>query len=130
MGKWHRRFAAKGLAGLSDAARSGCPSQLTPEKVARVLTGVTQPPQGRTRWSVRTMARHAGLSKTRVQQLWSRNDLKPHQVHTFKVSTDLQFESKFWDIIGLYLQPPQKALVLCCDEKSVERQLPFPGDDD
>ncbi len=118
MGKWRRRFAAKGLAGLSDAARSGCPSRLPPEKVARVLTGVTQPPQGRTRWSVRTMARHAGLSKTRVQQLWSRNDLKPHQVRTFKVSTDPQFESKFWDIIGLYLEPPQKALVLCCDEKS------------
>lgn len=118
VGKWRRRFAAKGLAGLSDAARSGCPSRLPPEKVARVLTGVTQPPQGRTRWSVRAMARHAGLSKTRVQQLWSRNDLKPHQVRTFKVSTDPQFESKFWDIIGLYLQPPQKALVLCCDEKS------------
>lgn len=118
VGKWRRRFAAQGLAGLSDAARSGCPSRLPPEKVARVLTGVTQPPQGRTRWSVRTMARHAGLSKTRVQQLWSRNDLKPHQIRTFKVSTDPQFESKFWDIIGLYLQPPQKALVLCCDEKS------------
>src|ERR1022692_1409985 len=65
VGKWRRRFAAKGLAA---------------EKVARVLTAVTQPPKGRTRWSVRTMARHAGLSKTRVQQLWSRNDLKPHQV--------------------------------------------------
>ena len=118
VGKWRRRFAAQGLAGLSDAARSGCPSRLPPEKVARVLTGVTQPPQGHTRWSVRAMARHAGLSKTRVQQLWSRNDLKPHQVRTFKVSTDPQFESKFWDIIGLYLHPPQKALVLCCDEKS------------
>ena len=118
VGKWRRRFAAKGLAGLQDAVRSGCPSRLAAEKVARVLTAVTQPPKGRTRWSVRTMARHAGLSKTRVQQLWSRNDLKPHQVRTFKVSTDPQFEVKFWDIIGLYLHPPAKALVLCCDEKS------------
>ena len=118
VGKWRRRFAAKGLVGLQDAARSGCPSRLSAEKIARVLTTVTQPPKGRTRWSVRTMARHAGLSKTRVQQLWSQNDLKPHQVRTFKVSTDPQFETKFWDILGLYLQPPTKALVLCCDEKS------------
>lgn len=118
VGKWRRRFAAKGLAGLQDAARSGCPSRLPAETIARVLTAVTQPPKGRTRWSVRAMARHAGLSKTRVQQLWSQNDLKPHQVRTFKVSTDPQFETKFWDILGLYWQPPAKALVLCCDEKS------------
>ena len=64
------------------------------------------------------MARHAGVSKTRVQQLWSRNDLKPHLTRTFKLSRDPQFEPKFWDVIGLYLQPPHKALVLCCDEKS------------
>ena len=64
------------------------------------------------------MARHAGLSGGRVQQLWQANDLKPHQVRTFKLSSDPQFEPKFWDIIGLYLNPPQRALVLCCDEKS------------
>ena len=64
------------------------------------------------------MARHAGVSKTRVQQLWSQNDIKPHVTRTFKLSRDPNFEPKFWDIIGLYLDPPQKALVLCCDEKS------------
>ena len=64
------------------------------------------------------MARHAGVSKSRVQQLWARNDLKPHQTKTFKVSNDPQFETKFWDVIGLYLNPPHKAVVLCCDEKS------------
>src|ERR1039457_2897247 len=118
VGKWRRRFAAKGLAGLQDAVRSGCPSRLAAEKVARVLTAVTQPPKGRTRWSVRSMARHAGLSKSRVQPLWQANDLKPHRVRTFKLSKDPQFEAKFWDVIGLYLNPPQRALVLCCDEKS------------
>jgi len=68
------------------------------------------------------------LSKSRVQQLWQANDLKPHQVRTFKLSRDPQFEPKFWDIIGLYLNPPQRALVLCCDEKSqcqaLERSQP------
>lgn len=64
------------------------------------------------------MAKQAGLSKSWVQQLWFRNDLKPHQTRTFKLSNDRQFEQKFWDIVGLYLSPPQQAVVLCCDEKS------------
>ena len=64
------------------------------------------------------MARHAGISKSSVHQLWMRNDLKPHRTRTFKISNDPLFEAKFWDIIGLYLEPPHKALVLCCDEKS------------
>ena len=64
------------------------------------------------------MARHAGVSKSHVQALWSRNDIKPHVRRTFKLSRDPNFEPKFWDIVGLYLNPPQKAVVLCCDEKS------------
>lgn len=64
------------------------------------------------------MARHAGVSKSHVQTLWSRNDIKPHVRRTFKLSRDPNFEPKFWDVVGLYLEPPQKALVLCCDEKS------------
>ena len=64
------------------------------------------------------MARHAGVSATSVQRIWSRNDLKPHIIKTFKLSNDAKFEEKFWDVIGLYLDPPAKALVLCCDEKS------------
>lgn len=116
--KWRGRFALEGLAGLDDAARSGRPERLGEAVVERVLTEVTRPPQGRARWSVRSMARHAGLSKSAVQQLWARNDLKPHRLRTFKISRDPLFEPKFWDVIGLYLEPPQQALVLCCDEKS------------
>ena len=116
--KWRGRFAAAGLAGLSDAARSGRPARLAEAVVQRVLTEVTRPPKGRARWSVRSMARHAGLSKSAVQQLWARNDLKPHRRRTFKVSRDPLFEAKFWDVSDLYLDPPHKALVLCCDEKS------------
>ncbi len=118
VGKWRTRFAKCGMAGLSDAPRSGRPGTIPPDKLSRILTEVTRPPEHRTRWTVRTMARHAQVSKTRVQQIWSRNDLKPHQTRTFKLSNDPQFEAKFWDIIGLYLNPPEKALVLCCDEKS------------
>jgi transposase len=97
--------------------------------VTKVLTTVTRPPQGQTRWSVRSMARSAGLSKSRVHQLWQANDLKPHRVRTFKLSRDPQFEAKFWDVIGLYLDPPQKALVISVDEKSqiqaLERTRPL-----
>ena len=107
--KWRGRFARAGLAGLSDAARRGRPTR---------LSEVTRPPKGRARWSVRSMARHAGVSKSAVQQLWARNDLKPNRTRTFKVSNDPLFEPKFWDVIGLCLNPPHKALVLCCDEKS------------
>jgi transposase len=93
-----------------------------------VLTKVTQPPKGRGRWSCRSMAKEAGISKSWVQQLWWRNDLKPHQTRTFKLSNDPQFEQKFWDIVGLYVSPPQQAVVLCCDEKSqcqaLERSQP------
>ena len=74
------------------------------------------------------MAKHVGVSKATVQRVWSTNDLKPHRVRTFKLSRDPQFDAKFWDVIGLYLNPPQKALVLCCDEKSqcqaLERSRP------
>src|SRR5208282_5811233 len=128
VGVWRRRFARERLAGLEDAPRCGRPVSLATATVTKVLTMVTQPPKGRTRWSVRSMARSAGLSKSRVHQLWQANDLKPHRVRTFKLSRDPQFEAKFWDVIGLYLDPPQKALVLCCDEKSqcqaLERSQP------
>ena len=65
------------------------------------------------------MAREAGVSPATVQRLWSSNDIKPHLTRTFKLSSDPDFEAKFWDVIGLYLHPPAKALVLCCDEKSL-----------
>lgn len=118
VGLWERRFAAQGLAGLADQKGRGRKSWLDEEKKARVLTEVTRPPKGHTRWTVRGMARHAGVSVGAVHGLWRANDLKPHRTRTFKLSRDPQFEPKFWDVIGLYLDPPQQALVLCCDEKS------------
>ncbi len=126
--KWRRRFARYGMAGLQDQARSGRPTELSETALNTVLTKVTQPPKNRARWSCRSMAQQVGLSKSWVQQLWFRNDLKPHQTRTFKLSSDKQFEQKFWDIVGLYLAPPQQAVVLCCDEKSqcqaLERSQP------
>lgn len=118
VGLWRQRFIDMGLAGLEEAPRSGRPSQLDSEKARRVLTEVVQPPKSAGRWSCRRMARHVGLPKSAVQRLWAANDLKPHRTRTFKLSNDPQFEAKFWDVIGLYLDPPTRAVVLCCDEKS------------
>ena len=116
---WEGRYGALGLEGLTDRPGRGRKPSLPAAKVAQVVTGASQaPPGGRTRWSVRSMARAAGVSKSTVHALWKRNDLKPHRLRSFKLSKDPQFESKFWDVIGLYLDPPDKALVLCCDEKS------------
>jgi transposase len=116
--KWTGRFETLGLEGLKDAQGRGRKPSLPKEKVNQVLTRVTQPPKGRQRWSVRTMARAVGISHDSVHRIWKANDLKPHLTRTFKLSRDPQFEPKFWDVIGLYLNPPDKALVLCCDEKS------------
>lgn len=115
---WEKRFRQRGLAGLVDAKGRGRKPSVPTQAAARVLAEVVQPPAGRSRWSVRTMARHARVSPATVQRLWRANDLKPHQVRTFKLSRDPHFETKFWDVVGLYLNPPDRALVLCCDEKS------------
>jgi transposase len=115
---WCRRFVANRLAGLEDAAGRGRKPSLPPEAVRLVLDKAVTPPPRLGRWSCRTMARAAGVSKATVQRLWAANDIKPHLTRTFKLSKDKQFESKFWDVIGLYLNPPEKALILCCDEKS------------
>ena len=116
--KWCGRFRKLGLAGMTDASGRGRKPFLPVESRAIVLTKVTQPPKGKTRHSVRSMAREAGVSAGTVHAIWKANDIKPHLIRTFKLSNDPQFEPKFWDIIGLYLNPPDKALVLCCDEKS------------
>ena len=126
--KWTNRFVAHGLAGLADQAGRGRKQSVPSETVSAIITRVTQPPPGRTRWSVRTMAKATGVSRHTVHQIWRRNELKPHLTRTFKLSNDPDFESKFWDVIGLYLDPPERALVLCCDEKSqcqaLERSQP------
>ena len=116
--KWTKRFIEKGLEGLKDLPGRGRKPSIPPKKIREVITRVTQPPPGRSRWSVRSMAKAVGISRHSVHQIWKRNDLKPHLVKIFKISKDPDFEKKFWDVIGLYLDPPDKALVLCCDEKS------------
>jgi transposase len=118
VGLWERRFRMQGLAGLKDAKGRGRKASLAPQTVHRVVTEAVCPPLGRTRWSVRSMAQHAQISPAQVQRIWSANDIKPHVLRTFKLSRDKDFEVKFWDVIGLYLTPPDRALVLCCDEKS------------
>lgn len=115
---WSKRFEMRGLAGLEEAAGRGRKPSIPAKKIDRVVTEVTRPPKGRKRWSVRSMGRHVGISHSTVQRIWSKNDLKPHVTRTFKLSNDTDFEQKFWDVIGLYLDPPTNALVLCCDEKS------------
>jgi transposase len=115
---WSKRFETQGLAGLDDKPGRGRRHSIPEAKVARVVAEVTQPPKSRNRWSVRSMGRHAGMSHSTVQRIWAKNELKPHITKTFKLSNDPKFEEKFWDVIGLYLDPPAKALVLCCDEKS------------
>jgi len=118
VGLWRQRILDLGLAGLEEAPRPGRPVSVEVTRIRTVLTEVVQPPKGKARWSCRSMARHSGLSASTVQRLWAANDLKPHRTRTFKLSNDAQFEAKFWDIIGLYLEPPTRAVVLCCDEKS------------
>ena len=115
---WSYRFQRQGLAGLQDRPGRGRKPWLAPEKVRKVITQITRPPKGSKKWSTRTMAAAAGMSHQSVHSIWKKNDLKPHLVRTFKLSTDPRFEEKFWDVIGLYLNPPDKALLLCCDEKS------------
>jgi transposase len=115
---WENRFRRAGLAGLAEAKGRGRKPTIVLETKGEIISQATRPPAGRQRWSVRTMAAAAGVSKATVQRLWSANDIKPHLTRTFKLSNDPEFEAKFWDVIGLYLSPPDKALVLCCDEKS------------
>lgn len=115
---WRKRFYEKGLAGLQDAPGRGRKPVLDSKRKEAILTGAVQPPPHRARWSCRSMARAQKVSASTVQRIWASNDIKPHLTRTFKISNDARFEEKFWDVIGLYLNPPDKALVLCCDEKS------------
>jgi len=116
--RWVGRFATDRLAGLRDAPGRGRKSWLAEGAAKQALERAVTPPPHLGRWSCRTMARAIGISAASVQRLWAANDIKPHLSRTFKLSNDKRFEEKFWDVIGLYLDPPEKALVLCCDEKS------------
>ncbi len=116
--KWSQRYDRLGMEGLRDQQGRGRPPSIDPKKVNKVITQATRPPDPHKRWSVRKMAKEVGISPDSVHRIWRANDIKPHLVNTFKVSNDKHFEEKFWDVIGLYLDPPERALVLCCDEKS------------
>jgi transposase len=118
IGRTRARFVQERLGALQDRPRSGRKPTIAAEVRRRILSEVTQPPAGLARWSVRSMAEHQGVSKATVHRLWVQNDLKPHRTKVFKLSSDPDFEAKFWDVIGLYLDPPERALVLCCDEKT------------
>jgi transposase len=118
--KWRGRFVRQGLEGLSDEPRPGRPRTITDTQVEQVITKTLEepPPRQDTHWSTRSMARQVGLSQTAVSRIWRAFGLKPHLVQTWKLSTDPQFIDKVRDVVGLYLDPPQTALVLCVDEKS------------
>ncbi len=119
VGKWRRRFVERRLEGLVDEARPGAPRKITDEQVEQVVVATLErAPAGATHWSRASMAAESGLSSSTVGRIWKAFRLKPHQVGTFKLSNDPQFIDKVRDVVGLYLDPPEKALVLSVDEKS------------
>jgi transposase len=117
---WKQRFAQAGLPGLWEIAPGrGRKAILTAEKVKAVIDATLQTkPKGSTHWSCRTMAAAQGISKSAVAAIWSSHHLQPHRTETFKLSRDPKFLEKLTDVVGLYLNPPHKAIVLCVDEKS------------
>jgi transposase len=119
VGKWRRRFLAEGVSGLLDEPRPGTPRRISDEQVEAVIVRtLEQTPQDATHWSTRSMAKATGLSHASVARIWSAFGLQPHRTETFKLSKDPQFIDKVRDVVGLYLDPPERALVLCVDEKS------------
>ena len=117
VGKWRRAFAVQGLDGLRDAPRSGRPPKHDAAVLQRVQTLVCQQPESQGRWTVRTLAREVGLPHSTVHAILNASQLQPHRIRTFTFSPDPDFEPKLLDIVGLYLNPPENALVLCVDEK-------------
>jgi len=119
VGRWRHRFVTKRLDGLLDEPRPGAPRTITDGDVERVVRLTLETaPRDATHWSTRAMAKRCGLSQTAVSRIWRAFVLQPHRVRTFKLSKDPLFIDKVRDIVGLYLDPPEKALVLCVDEKS------------
>jgi len=130
VGKWRKRFLESGLDGLVDAPRPGAPRTITDEDVERVIAKtLEETPKNATHWSTRSMADVTGLSQSAISRIWRAFSLQPHRMETFKLSNDPLFVSKVRDIVGLYIDPPDKALVLCVDEKSqiqaLERTQPL-----
>jgi transposase len=124
VGKWRERFARRRVDGLLDEPRPGAPRRIDDDEIAALVDRtLSERPEGATHWSLRTMARASGLSATTVGRVWRAFGLQPHRVETFKLSTDPLFAAKVRDIVGLYLAPPDRALVLCVDEKSQVQAL-------
>jgi transposase len=114
-----RRFCEERVDGLAEDPRSGRPKVLTPRQIARVVAlTLKRPPPGLTHWTTREMAKRSGLSHSMIHRIWQEHALKPHQVKSFKFTNDPQAEEKILDVVGLYLNPPDNAVVLCADEKT------------
>jgi transposase len=119
VGKWRGRFGRRGLDGLHDEPRPGKPRSISDEQVERVIVKtLEEQPKDATHWSTRSMAAATGMSQSAVSRIWRAFGLKPHQTEAFKLSPDPQFIDKVRDIVGLYLNPPEAAVVLCVDEKA------------
>ena len=130
VGKWRRRFAERRLDGLHDEPRPGKPRTISDADVERVITKtLEEAPRDATHWSTRSLAAATGMSQSAVSRIWRAFALKPHQLESFKLSTDPLFIEKVRDIVGLYLDPPEAAVVLCVDEKTqvqaLERSAPI-----
>src|ERR1700676_3179276 len=117
VGKWRQSFAVQGIEGLRDAPRSGRPPKHDADARHKVQTRVCQQPDDQSRWTVRTLAAELGLAASTVHTMLVAAKLQPHRIRTFTFSPDPDFEAKLLDIVGLYLNPPENALVLCVDEK-------------
>ena len=119
VGKWRKRFITYGIDGLFDAPRPGAPRTVADEDVERVikLTLESTPPDA-THWSTRSMAKRSGMTQSTISRIWRAFGLKPHRIETFKISSDPFFIEKTKDVVGLYMSPPEKAVVYCVDEKS------------
>lgn len=119
VGKWRRRFISHRAEGLLDEPRPGAPRKISDEDVERVITlTLESTPSNATHWSTRSMAKATGMNQTAISRIWRAFALQPHRSETFKLSSDPLFIEKVRDIVGLYLDPPEKAVVLCVDEKS------------
>lgn len=117
--RWRKRFKDNGLEGLQDRPRTGQPKKLTEKVVKEVLRLTTECiPKEATHWSVRLMAKAAGITTWQVREIWETADLKPHRLKTFKISNDPEFAEKVIDVIGLYMNPPDNAVILSVDEKT------------
>jgi len=124
VGKWRRRFVERRLDGLLDEPRPGVPRTVTDDRVEEVVRlTLESKPENATHWSTRSMAARVGLSQTTVSRIWRAFQLQPHRTKTFKISEDPYFVEKVRDVVGLYLDPPERALVFCVDEKSQVQAL-------